>query len=265
MVSSTKMNINSSRSHSLFIVEVESFDEVGAKLMSAKLILVPHFLNQVDLAGSEKLDPSLNVKVKEESININYSLFNLRYTPSYPSKVINCLSDGGVEGHIPFRDSKLTCLLQQSLGGNGSCLMVITILMAQIGCIVPLDSQFEENMATLSYTYKANRIVNNLTRGEEPGRELIQRLKARVKQLEDELVQSTKQIDTLQKLVESNQTLHDSKGHHNRFQLKNFDGVPDSLMKQLHSKIDNIQQGHSGRGSIDTASTAPSQDRVNLL
>lgn len=82
----------------------------------------------VDLAGSERLDlfaTNNNQKLREESININKSLFNLK-------KVMTTLADGGNAAagaftHVPFRDSKLTCLLQQSLGGTSSCLMVAIV------------------------------------------------------------------------------------------------------------------------------------------
>jgi kinesin family protein 4/21/27 len=75
----------------------------------------------VDLAGSEKtFSISTNSKVKEESININRSLFYLR-------KVISALSEGKSVSHVPYRDSKLTCLLKNSLGGKGACLMVSKI------------------------------------------------------------------------------------------------------------------------------------------
>lgn len=77
-------------------------------------------LNFVDLAGSERLEYNGNTaKAREESININKSLFNLK-------KVMTALADGGASGsHIPYRDSKLTCMLQPTLGGTGSCLMVV--------------------------------------------------------------------------------------------------------------------------------------------
>jgi Kinesin motor domain len=108
---SNKMNFNSSRSHSIFTVQLECFNEIGMRVCSSRL-------NLVDLAGSERLEfNGISAKTKEESININKSLFNLK-------KVMTALAEGSSSSHVPFRDSKLTCLLQQTLGGSGSCLMV---------------------------------------------------------------------------------------------------------------------------------------------
>ena len=101
---SHKLNAHSSRSHAIFIVNVECFNEQNLRTFASKLTLV-------DLAGSEKTFAiSTNDKVKEESININTSLFYLR-------KVITSLSEGNPSAHVPYRDSKLTMLLKNSLGG----------------------------------------------------------------------------------------------------------------------------------------------------
>lgn len=108
---SNKMNFNSSRSHSIFTIQLECFNDIGMRLFTSRL-------NLVDLAGSERLEfNGISAKTREESININKSLFNLK-------KVMTALADGSSRNHVSFRDSKLTCLLQQTLGGSGSCLMV---------------------------------------------------------------------------------------------------------------------------------------------
>lgn len=116
MIASNRINLNSSRSHAIFTVHLETFDDTDLKVGSSRLVLV-------DLAGSERIDlfaTNNNQKLREESININKSLFNLK-------KVMIALADGvnsPANTHVSFRDSKLTCLLQQSLGGSSSCLMV---------------------------------------------------------------------------------------------------------------------------------------------
>jgi hypothetical protein len=93
----------------------------------------------VDLAGSERQSQTGNIANKE-SIDINKSLFTLR-------QVITALTErnkgGGSGSYIPYRDSKLTCLLRQSLGGNSYCLM--------IACLNPCDAQIEENISTMQY------------------------------------------------------------------------------------------------------------------
>jgi hypothetical protein len=108
---SNKMNFNSSRSHSIFTIQLECFNDIGLRSFASRLQLV-------DLAGSERLEfNGLSAKTREESININKSLFHLK-------KVMTALAEGSSRSHVSFRDSKLTCLLQQTLGGSGSCLMV---------------------------------------------------------------------------------------------------------------------------------------------
>lgn len=102
------MNNASSRSHCIFTLNVEqsSADDVNNVLISK--------LQLVDLAGSERAGLTGNTGLAyKESIDINKSLLTLR-------KVINGLSDkkAAKRAHIPYRESKLTCLLKQSLGGN---------------------------------------------------------------------------------------------------------------------------------------------------
>jgi len=98
----------------------------------------------VDIAGSER-SSSTGTAASKESIEINKSLFTLR-------QVITALTErqkawehsgGGGQNYIPYRDSKLTCLLRQSLGGNSYCLM--------IACLNPCDAQIEENISTMQY------------------------------------------------------------------------------------------------------------------
>ena len=82
----------------------------------------------------------------KEGININKGLFVL-------GKVVAALSDeGSANAHVPYRDSKLTCLLRQSLGGSSATCM--------IACLQPSDTFFEENHMTLEYAAKAALISN---------------------------------------------------------------------------------------------------------
>ena len=121
-------------------------------------------LQLVDLAGSEKqaLTGTTGVQAKE-SIDINKSLLVLR-------KVITALTDqkqGGGSGSnenkmsfVPYRESKLTCLLKQSLGGNSYTLMV--------ACLSPSDRYLEENLSTLNYAARASLISNVPTKNIDP-------------------------------------------------------------------------------------------------
>lgn len=88
-------------------------------------------------------------ELQKESIFINKSLFTLR-------KVISTLAgtNTGPKVHVPYRDSKLTCLLKGSIGGSSLTLM--------IACIAKGDSHYEENLSTLEYASQARRVVNKV-------------------------------------------------------------------------------------------------------
>jgi len=130
----------------------------------------------VDLAGSERQSATGTTGLaQKESIDINKSLFTLR-------QVITGLADSAKSGkkmaslqHIPYRDSKLTCLLKQSIGGNSYCLM--------IACLSPSDAYVEENLSTLAYATKASFISNEPTKNEDPKMKLINELKSKVSSL----------------------------------------------------------------------------------
>jgi kinesin family protein 4/21/27 len=121
----------------------------------------------------------------KESIDINKSLFTLR-------KVITTLADNssGKQSanlkHIPYRDSKLTSLLKQSLGGNSYCLMV--------ACLSPSDFYTEENISTLNYATKASHISNEPVKNEDPKLKMINDLKAKVAGLQKELASANNHI-----------------------------------------------------------------------
>ena len=104
----------------------------------------------VDLAGSERLKKTGAVgNTMKEGININMGLLSL-------GNVISALTEPGKNGaakkHIPYRDSKLTRILQDSLGGNSNTLMV--------ACVSPAESNFEESLNSLKYASRARRIKN---------------------------------------------------------------------------------------------------------
>ena len=88
----------------------------------------------------------------------------------------------GASTHVPYRDSKLTCLLRQSLGGNSFCCM--------IACLHPSDKYFEENQSTLTYASKAAQIANAPVRNDDPKTKQIEDLKRNVKVLTQELIKA---------------------------------------------------------------------------
>mmetsp|Transcript_33763 Transcript_33763/g.86499 ORF Transcript_33763/g.86499 Transcript_33763/m.86499 type:complete len:1181 (-) Transcript_33763:39-3581(-) len=166
-VSSTMMNSTSSRSHSIFTVKVHQKDEEDAsRNVFAKL-------NLVDLAGSERQKGTgATGQTLKEGANINKSLSAL-------GNVINALVEcaNGKKVFIPYRNSKLTRVLQESLGGNSLCTMLATLS--------PAACNYEETMSTLRYANRAKAIKVSATKNEEASQ--ISRLKAEVEELKKKL------------------------------------------------------------------------------
>jgi kinesin family protein 5 len=157
----TKMNPNSSRSHGYFCIRLEKKElETGR---------VAHtLLNLVDLAGSERVNKSgaATGLAFEEVKKINLSLTAL-------SQCINALTDGKLRTHIPYRQSKLTRLLQDSLGGNAKTSVLIA-------CSPHLDN-FAETLDSLRFAQRCANVKNsavvNVQVSEEELKELIESLK----------------------------------------------------------------------------------------
>jgi hypothetical protein len=98
--------------------------------------------------------------------------------------------------YVPYRDSKLTCLLRQSLGGNSFCLM--------IACLNPCDAQIEENLSTMQYASQASYISNRPVRNDDPKARQIASLKQEVKRLTEELAKANDTIDFQSNLIKAN-------------------------------------------------------------
>ncbi|OMJ67273.1 hypothetical protein SteCoe_35611 [Stentor coeruleus] len=147
IVKETNMNERSSRSHAIFIIYVETSEETQGRSM-----IKAGKLNLVDLAGSErqKKTGAEGDRLKE-AIKINLSLSAL-------GNVINALVEKS--SHVPYRDSKLTLLLQDSLGGNTKTLMVAVVS--------PADYNYEETLSTLRYASRAKNIQNKPKINEDP-------------------------------------------------------------------------------------------------
>ncbi|KAL9544257.1 hypothetical protein MBANPS3_007717 [Mucor bainieri] len=194
---STDMNSTSSRSHAIFSIilkqfQVESADDTlventalpdqtnnacssssssssSAQLQTKRLVSKFHF---VDLAGSERLKRTNAVGDRaKEGISINTGLLAL-------GNVISALGDESRRvSHIPYRDSKLTRLLQDSLGGNSQTLM--------LACASPADANMTETLNTLKYANRARNIRNRVVINQEIGES--DRLKATITRLKEEL------------------------------------------------------------------------------
>jgi kinesin family protein 5 len=139
-VSVTNMNAHSSRSHAVFLINIKQENKETHQTLTGKLFLV-------DLAGSEKVEKT-NAQglTLDEAKTINKSLLAL-------SNVISGLSDGK-KSHIPYRDSKLTRVLQESLGGNARTTLII--------CCSPSSYNESETKGTLQFGERAKMIKNKV-------------------------------------------------------------------------------------------------------
>ena len=172
------MNQESSRSHSIFTITVETLEAEGGAAAGAQASSRPASkaqgssggggggavrvgkLNLVDLAGSERqAKTQASGQRLREAAQINLSLSAL-------GNVISALTEGAAGGggggaqHVPYRDSKLTRLLQDSLGGNAKAVMI-----ASVG---PADWNSDETLSTLRYAARAKRIKNQPRINEDP-------------------------------------------------------------------------------------------------
>lgn len=141
----TNMNEHSSRSHAVFVIKIEmcEIDSTAIKVGC---------LNLVDLAGSERQSKTgATAERLKEASKINRALSSL-------GNVISALAEKSP--HIPYRDSKLTRLLQDSLGGNSK-----TIMIANIG---PSEYNYNETLTTLRYAHRAKTIQNKPVKNEDP-------------------------------------------------------------------------------------------------
>lgn len=163
----TAMNDKSSRSHAIFTLCIEGNESAESTLFKAKLHLV-------DLAGSERLKKTqAEGERMREGIKINEGLLAL-------GNVIASLTDQNATGrHIPYRVTKITRLLQDSLGGNSYTVM--------IACISPADTNADETLSTLRYADRAKRIKNKPTVNADPNMALIQGLRDELASVKHEL------------------------------------------------------------------------------
>jgi hypothetical protein len=141
----TKMNAESSRSHSIFAIMVESYDTTSKRTTIGKLSLV-------DLAGSERQDKTgATADRLKEAMAINKSLSAL-------GDVIATLSEGNA-AHVPYRNNKLTMVMQDSLGGNAKTLMFVNFS--------PADYNADETSTSLMYAARVKKIVNSASKQAE--------------------------------------------------------------------------------------------------
>ncbi|XP_025929758.1 kinesin-like protein KIF1B isoform X5 [Apteryx rowi] len=171
-VAATNMNETSSRSHAVFtIVFTQKKHDAETDLSTEKVSKI----SLVDLAGSERADSTgaKGTRLKEGA-NINKSLTTL-------GKVISALAEVSKKkkktDFIPYRDSVLTWLLRENLGGNSRTAMV--------AALSPADINYDETLSTLRYADRAKQIKCNAVINEDPNAKLVRELKEEVTRLKD--------------------------------------------------------------------------------
>ncbi|XP_029911307.1 kinesin-like protein KIF1B isoform X13 [Myripristis murdjan] len=171
-VAATNMNETSSRSHAVFtIVFTQRKHDTETDLSTEKVSKI----SLVDLAGSERADSTgaKGTRLKEGA-NINKSLTTL-------GKVISALAEVSKKkkksDFIPYRDSVLTWLLRENLGGNSRTAMV--------AALSPADINYDETLSTLRYADRAKNIKCNAVINEDPNNKLVRELKDEVARLKD--------------------------------------------------------------------------------
>uniref|UniRef100_A0A7N6AUC1 Kinesin-like protein n=1 Tax=Anabas testudineus TaxID=64144 RepID=A0A7N6AUC1_ANATE len=245
-VGSTAMNAASSRSHAIFTITLEQ------RRGTDKVDSVVSKLHLVDLAGSErqKKTKAEGDRLKE-GISINRGLLSL-------GNVISALGDESKKNtFVPYRDSKLTRLLQDSLGGNSHTLM--------IACVSPADSNMEETINTLRYADRARKIKNKPIVNVDPRAAEMSRLKQQVQELQVMLLHArggvapvTESAENVTKLLERNRALQDENNKLSR-ELSEAAGetalmfekiiMTEQMNDKLQSKLEQLQ--HHAACTVD--------------
>ncbi|XP_026552231.1 kinesin-like protein KIF3A [Pseudonaja textilis] len=167
-VGATNMNEHSSRSHAIFTITIECSE----KGVDGNIHVRMGKLHLVDLAGSERqAKTGATGQRLKEATKINLSLSTL-------GNVISALVDGK-STHVPYRNSKLTRLLQDSLGGNSK-----TMMCANIG---PADYNYDETISTLRYANRAKNIKNKARINEDPKDALLRQFQKEIEELKKKL------------------------------------------------------------------------------
>uniref|UniRef100_A0A8D3D2I9 plus-end-directed kinesin ATPase n=1 Tax=Scophthalmus maximus TaxID=52904 RepID=A0A8D3D2I9_SCOMX len=176
-VAATNMNETSSRSHAVFtIVFTQKKHDSETDLSTEKVSKI----SLVDLAGSERADSTGATGTRlKEGANINKSLTTLGKVISALAEVVSilCIKKKKKSDFIPYRDSVLTWLLRENLGGNSRTAMV--------AALSPADINYDETLSTLRYADRAKNIKCNAVINEDPNNKLVRDLKDEVSRLKE--------------------------------------------------------------------------------
>eukprot|EP00051_Salpingoeca_urceolata_P017722 m.244115 g.244115 ORF g.244115 m.244115 type:complete len:729 (+) comp19032_c2_seq1:344-2530(+) len=250
----TGMNDTSSRSHAIVSIYVtQQFKDDMSGHVGEKVSR----LNLVDLAGSERLAKSGAVGDRlVEGANINKSLTTL-------GLVISALADRATGANkskfVPYRDSVLTFLLKDSLGGNSRTVMVATIS--------PADGSFEESMSTLRYADRAKQIVTHAKVNEDPNARLIRELREELELLRAQVAQGGAAGDQDQtndaELAQLRSTLEETEGFINELS-ESWEEKLAATQRVLLEKQSLLEQLQAEKETLETAEHENQQLRLQL-
>ncbi|XP_049631220.1 kinesin-like protein KIF1B isoform X6 [Suncus etruscus] len=240
-VAATNMNETSSRSHAVFtIVFTQKKMDTETNLSTEKVSKI----SLVDLAGSERADSTgaKGTRLKEGA-NINKSLTTLGKVISALAEVDNCTSKSKKKkktDFIPYRDSVLTWLLRENLGGNSRTAMV--------AALSPADINYDETLSTLRYADRAKQIKCNAVINEDPNAKLVRELKEEVSRLKDLL-----RAQGLGDIIDIDPLIDDYSGNGGKY-LKDFQNNKHRYL--LASE--NQRPGNFSTASIGSLTSSPS-------
>ncbi|XP_015436633.1 PREDICTED: kinesin-like protein unc-104 isoform X1 [Dufourea novaeangliae] len=223
-VAATNMNETSSRSHAVFtIFFTQQKQDSATGLVTEKVSKI----SLVDLAGSERADSTgaKGTRLKEGA-NINKSLTTL-------GKVISALAEIAATkkkkkaDFIPYRDSVLTWLLRENLGGNSKT--------AMIAAVSPADINYDETLSTLRYADRAKQIVCKAVVNEDANAKLIRELKEEIQKLRELLKQEGIDVQEGDEIVRANKREDDVKESRSRIPSHTTSTIAEEAVDQLQA------------------------------
>ncbi|XP_018311135.1 kinesin-like protein KIF3A [Mycetomoellerius zeteki] len=249
VVGATAMNVSSSRSHAIFTITVES-SQIGE---DGEQHVKMGKLHLVDLAGSERQSKTKATGQRlREATKINLSLSTL-------GNVISALVDGQ-SSHVPYRNSKLTRLLQDSLGGNSKTLMCANIS--------PADINYDETISTLRYANRAKNIKNRARINEDPKDALLRQFQVEIEQLRKQLEENGAELseseDESEDSEESRETKRDKKARRRRSQMMSVEELEDKDTDSTE-KIDKAERDDKSPMDKDVIELKKTQSEKEAL
>ncbi|XP_076244215.1 kinesin family member unc-104 isoform X9 [Calliopsis andreniformis] len=222
-VAATNMNETSSRSHAVFtIFFTQQKQDSATGLVTEKVSKI----SLVDLAGSERADSTgaKGTRLKEGA-NINKSLTTL-------GKVISALAEIATKkkkkaDFIPYRDSVLTWLLRENLGGNSKT--------AMIAAVSPADINYDETLSTLRYADRAKQIVCKAVVNEDANAKLIRELKEEIQKLRELLKQEGIDVQEGDEIIRANKREDDVKESRSRIPSHTTSTIAEEAVDQLQA------------------------------